>query len=202
MQWNEPDPRDASAEDDGAWETVEIAPLARIAAKGRPSLTLVGGLLVLGTLVGVGIWPLESAVPQASSSFPHDCATTPSAKPVEVEIAADLPAAESVAAPPRIVLLMPAEGEVVVGTVIPLAGRISGPRPGPAEAQPAILHVVIVIGDAILGEADVQVAGHGFVGAIQVPEPSQGRIADLWISDGRDPDQVLLQQRFVLGPSH
>jgi hypothetical protein len=62
--------------------------------------------------------------------------------------------------------------------------------------------VVIVIGDAILGEADVLVAGHGFVGAIQVPEPSQGRIADLRISDGRDPDQVLLEQRFVLGPSH
>lgn len=89
-----------------------------------------------------------------------------------------------------------------MGAVIPLAGRVSGPRPGPAEAQPEILQVVIVIGDAILGEADVLVAGHGFVGAIQVPEPSQGRIADLRISDGRDPDQVLLEQRFVLGPSH
>jgi len=202
MQWNEPHTRDASAEDDRAWVTVEIAPVAQVAAKGRPRVTLVGGLLVLGILVGVGIWPLGSAVPVASLGNAHDCATTPSATPVELETDADLPVGASVAAPPPIVLLMPAEGEVVVGTVIPLAGRVSGPRPGPAEAQPASLHVVIVIGDAILGEADVQVAGHGFVGAIQVPEPSRGRIADLRISDGRHPDQVLLQQRFVLGPSH
>jgi hypothetical protein len=103
-------------------------------------------------------------------------------------------------AKPPIVLLMPAPGEVILGPWVALAGRVNGRRPGPAVANASWLHVVIVLGDAMVGEADLQVVGQGFAGSIPIVEQARGKVAEIRISDARRPDQILIKQKIVLGP--
>ena len=202
MRRNVTDTPDQGSADVGTWETVEITPVARVAAIRRQSTMLVGALLVVGAVAGAGLWPVDSAIRQTDSGTGPCLATTTSTPAVHATIDAGPPVAASVDVTPwpLIVVLMPAEGEVILGPVIAVAGRISGPGPGPARAQPGWLHVAIVVDDGVIGEADLQVIGRGFVGSVPVVERARGQSVDMRVSDPRRPDRALLEQRFTLGP--
>jgi len=198
---------DQGAADPDAWESVEITPVAPVTATRRPWAALGAGLLVLGVAVGAGLWPVGSAGP-ATGTGTEQCFAT-GARPaagganpsVDGALKADVPMPSSVIetkAP--IVFLMPAPGEVILGPWVALAGRVNGTRPGPAVANASWVHVVIVLGDEMVGEADLRVVGQGFAGLIPIVEQARGRVAEIRISDSRRVDHVLVAQGVVLGP--
>lgn len=207
MRWITAYDDDNGATDPDAWESVEITPVAPVTATRRPRAALAAGLLVLGVVVGVGLWPVGSAGP-ATDTGAEQCFATdaiPSAggagPSIDSALKADLPLASSVSkTKPPIVLLMPVPGEVILGPWVALAGRVNGRRPGPAVANASWLHVVIVLGDAMVGEADLRVVGQGFAGSIPIVEQARGKVAEIRISDARRPDQILIKQKIVLGP--
>jgi hypothetical protein len=198
---------DHGATDPDAWESVEITPVAPVTATRRPRAALAAGLLVLGVVVGAGLWPVGSAGP-ATDTGTDQCFAA-GARPavggagpsIDSALKADGPLASSVIetkAP--IVLLMPAPGEVILGPWVALAGRVNGTRPGPAVANASWVHVVIALGDAMVGEADLRVVGQAFAGSIPIVEQARGNVAEIRISNGRNPAHILVQQKVVLGP--
>jgi hypothetical protein len=207
MRWITASDDDHGTADPDAWESVEITPVAPVTATRRPRAALAAGLLVLGVVVGAGLWPVGSAGP-ATETGTQPCVATgagPAAggadPSMDSALKADVPVASSVIetkAP--IVLLMPAPGEVILGQWVALAGRVNGTRPGPAVANASWVHVVIVLGDAMVGEADLRVVGQGFAGSIPIVEQARGRVAEIRISDARNPDHMLLGRKVVLGP--
>jgi hypothetical protein len=208
MRWITAYDDDHGAVDPGAWESVEITPVAPVTATGRPWAALAAGLLVLGVVVGAGLWPVASARPAAGTGSEQCPAATnatsaaggvgPSSVPASKP---DVPLATSVIETrPPIVLLMPGPGEVILGPWIALAGRVNGTRRGPAVASASWVHVVIVLSDAMVGEADLRVVGQGFAGSIPIVEQARGNVAEIRISDGRNPDHTLVDQKVVLGP--
>jgi hypothetical protein len=207
MRWITAYDDDHGATDPDAWESVEITPVAPITATRRPKAALAAGLLVLGVVVGAGLWPVGSAGPATDTGAEQCLATgaTPAAggdsPSIDSAIKADLPLATSVIeTKPPIVLLMPAPGEVILGPWVALAGRVNERRPGPAVANASWIHVVIVLGDATVGEADLRVVGQSFAGSIPIVEQARGKVAEIRISDARRPDQILIKQKIVLGP--
>jgi hypothetical protein len=207
MRWITAYDDDHGAAAPDAWESVEITPVAPVTATRRPRAGLAAGLLVLGVVVGAGLWPVGSAGP-ATETGNEPCFATrgrPAAggadPSVDSAFKADVPLASSlIETKAPIVLLMPAPGEVILGPWVALAGRVDGTRPGPAVASASWVHVVIVLGDAIVGEADLRVVGQGFAGSIPIGEQARGKVAEIRISDGRNPDHMLVVRKVVLGP--
>jgi hypothetical protein len=208
MRWITAYDDDNGATDPDAWESVEITPLAPVTATRRPRAALAGGLLVLGVVVGAGLWPVGSARPAAGTGSEQCPAATdatsaaggvgsssvPANKP-------DVPLAASVIEKkPPLAILMPSPGEVILGPWVAIAGRVDIAGRGPAEVVGPWIHVDIVIGGELVGEADLRVAGHGFAGSIPIVEQARGRVAGIRISDSRRVDHVLVEQKVVLGP--
>ena len=205
MRWNVTDPGSQPAADIEPWETVEVIPIAPLGAGRRESVTLIGGLLVLGAFVGAGLWARETSVPRSVSGSEASLPTSTATSGVDPTV--DLPGALAaasvvVATPPTIVILLTTADEVVLGSVIVVAGRVGDPRPGPAQLRPSVLRVAVVRGDLVLGEADLRVVDQTFVGSVQVMEPTRGHVVTLRVSDRQRPDRILIEQRFVLGPGH
>lgn len=207
MRWITAYDDDDGATDPDSWESVEITPLAPVTATRRPKAALATGLVVLGVVVGAGLWPVGSAGP-ATNTGTEQClaaeatpATGGADPSIDSALKADTPLATSVIeTKPPIVLLMPEPGDVILGSLAALAGRVNGTRSGPAVANASWLHVVIVVGDALVGEADLRVVGQGFAGSIPIVEQARGQVAEVRISDARRPDQILIKQKIVLGP--
>jgi hypothetical protein len=192
MRWNDTDQGLQSAADIEPRETVEVIPIAPLAAGRRESVTVIGGLLVLGAVVGVGLWAGEASVPRSVSGSEASLTTSGATSGADPTI--DHPGAPSassvvVATPPQIVILLPAADEVILGSVIVVAGRVGDPRPGPAQLHPSVLHVAVINGDVV-------------VGSLQVLERTRGQVVILRVSDRQRPDRILIEQRFVLGPGH
>ena len=204
MRWITADDDDQGAADADAWESVEITPVAPVTATRRPRAALAGGVLVLGVVVGAGLWPVGSAGPAADTGTAQCPATdaTPAAGGAgpSIDISPTGEAHSVIEPKPPIVVLMPAPGEVILGPWVALAGRVNGTRAGPAVANASWVHVVIALGDAMVGEADIRVVGQGFAGSIPIVEQVRGKVAEIRISDGRRLDQVLVEQTVVLGP--
>lgn len=208
MGWNVTTTDDLAASDTEAWETIEVAPLARVGSIRRKGATLAGGLLVLGAVVGAGLWPVGSE-PSQTGSEAETCPPTEdavSSPPGAMSAIGPTPLADAsthpspIVARSPIVLIMPAHGEVVLGDVMAIAGRVTQTRDGPGEANVEWLHVVITTGAAVLGEADLRVVEQGFVGWVPIDAPARGQSGDVRISDGRRPDHILFEQEVVLGP--
>lgn len=207
MRWNVVDTRDQVTADVGEWESVEITPVAPVAATRYPRVTIAGGLLVLGAIVGFGFWPAESSGPAIDlgtgecspiSASPAAAGASPSRdRPPDFGLPSVPPVFEKRF---PIVVLMPAPEEVVLGAQVVVAGRVNGTGPGPAEATASRLHVAILAGANLIGEADFDVIGAAFAGSIPVVEQTRGQIVELRVSDGRRPSQVLMTHHFVLGP--
>lgn len=207
MPWNLADTGNEGTADRGAWETVEITPIGPVAPIRRQRAALAGGLLVLAAVVGVGLWPMDAPGPPVDAGDEQCPVTEPKPAGVGASPSIDVaPNANATRAPlavatnPSIVVLMPAPEEVILGAVVAVAGRVEGVRPGPAGARASWIHVVIVAGDAMLGEADLRVVGQSFIGWVPVDAPARGQVADVRFSDGRRPDRILFEQEVVLGP--
>jgi hypothetical protein len=202
MRWNVTDLEDQPAGvDTAAWETVEIMPVAPVAAMGRTSATLVGALLVFLAVIGAGLTSLDSPTPgddPGGGIFMDAAGADPVA---QVTNEAATPCARSaVATASALMVIMPAEGEVILGEIVPIAGRIVRTRPDGGDVQPSAIHVSVVAGGTELGGADLTLVGAAFAGSIQVVEQGRGQIVELRVSDRDHPNEVLLEQRFVLGP--
>lgn len=207
MRWNITDDGDHGTAGLGVWESVEITPIAPVATTGRPRATLAGGLLVFVAIVGAGLWPGMVAGPPADAgaqpcptprATPGDAGTGPS---IEGTVAPGVPEPTSmILMRPLVSLFMPLPGEVVLGASVLVAGRVTTGRPRTDVASSSSLHVVIVVEGTPIGEADIPVNGDEFVGSLHVIEQARGTIAEIRISDGRRPDQILVQQTLVLGP--
>jgi hypothetical protein len=204
MRWITAYDDDHGATDPDDWESVEITPVAPVTATRRPRAALAAGVLVLGIVVGAGLWPVGSAGPATDTGTGQCPATDATSAAAGAGPSIDISPkgeAHSVIEPkPPIVVLMPAPGEVILGPWVPLAGRVNGTRAGPAVANASWVHVVIVLGDAMVGEADLRVVGQGFAGSMPIVEQARGKVAEIRISDGRNPDHVLVEQTVVLGP--
>ncbi len=205
MRWNDTDQGLQLAADIAPWETVEVIPIAPLSAGRRESVTVLGGLLVLGAVVAAGLWAGEASVPRSVSGSEASLPTSRATSGVDPTI--DHPGAPSastvvVASPHPIGILLPAADEVILGSVIVVAGRVGDPRPGPARLRPSVLHVAVVSGEVVLGEADLRVVDQTFVGSLQVLERTRGQVVILRVSDRQRPDRILIEQRFVLGPGH
>lgn len=207
MRWTMADDGDQGTADTGVWTSVETTPIAPVTATGHPRATLAGGLLVLSVVVGAGLAPVMFAGPPpdvvtqrcpATVATPEGTGADPS---VDSAGKVDVPMPASVIEPrPRIALLMPSAGEVVLGRSVLVAGRVNVGRPQPGVASTSSLRVVIVIGETIVGEADLPVGGNGFAGSMTVSEQAAGEVAEIRISDRGRPDQILLEHEVVLGP--
>jgi hypothetical protein len=187
----------------GSWEDLDTTPIALVAGNRRSAATLVGAVLALGVVVGAGLWPIDSAAPLMEPAAAV-CLESPGPEIVDDDMPDGVPpAAASVAItpPPSTDVLMPGDGDVVLGPSVAVAGHAHGLRSGSQNVDPAALLVSVLIGDEMVGQAEVAIVDGQFVGTIEVVEQAEGRIAELQVSDSRRPEQVIVTRTFVLGPT-
>ena len=187
----------------GSWEDLGFTPIAPVAGNRRSAATLLGAMLAFGVVVGAGLWPIGAAAPliepaiaaclQSPDSEIVDDPTTETNAPAEASVAITPPLSTEV--------LMPSEGEVVLGPRVTVAGHVHGLRHDGHSVRPATLSVSVLIGDEVVGRADVAIVHGQFIGTIDVMEQAEGRIAELMVRDIRRPDQVMVVRTFVLGPA-
>lgn len=156
-----------------------------VTARGVPSAAWpIGFLLGLGVLV---------AFSNGSSSG------------VGVEPPANTPMAVPTAIPPSLdrseqfALFLPSPGDVVLGSCVPVAGRVAPPRGRSVPAaQPASVAFVILDGDRILGEGTLAITNGTFIGCLDVESPSKGRRVELFVSVAMYPTRALTHVSFIL----
>lgn len=185
-------------ESDIEWpDAVEIGSVGPIASRRRFNVTLAAALLLFGSVIGAGLWPTDSAAPIESPV--GDCQPPSDAPPTD-EGPASTPLDGGKGRRPSLVILIPARGEVVLGSEVIVAGRVVNGRAAGGRNLAPSLHGSVAIGDEVVGEADFSAVGSVFVGSISLPAPTQGEIAELRVTDVRRPGIVLFEQPFVIGP--
>jgi hypothetical protein len=189
-------------------EIVELTGTAARLGPGRSVTWLVCGTVVLGMVVGLGLvgrmetrvgsggnGPGKAAVARGDVAHeslipgsndvrpaPPGLGTTPGSTPPRHQ---------------RIVILLPAPGEVILGAIVPVAGRIAGPGP-PRGVVLTVVHVAIVAENTTLGEADLPIVGGRFAGWVEVMAPVRGRVVVIRAWDALRPSRGPSIQEFVL----
>ena len=155
-----------------------------VTAKGMPSAAW-----PIGFLVGLGVLVAFS---MASSSE------------VRLEPRADTGVALPISEPAphersaQFDLVLPVAGDVVLGSCVPVAGRVTPPNGRSLAAQPASVTVVVLEGDRIVGEGKLPVANGTFVGWLAVESPSKGRRVELLVSFTTHPTRERSRVSFIL----
>ncbi len=184
--------------------TTELGPGRATAwlACGAVVLTVVVGLGVAGRM-GVGVGSSDGPVPGdpasapggpttvSQATVPHDAGPSPRALG---------PTPGSSGRPPQqIVILLPAPGEVILGGLVPVAGRIEGSGPPRGMTPETMVHVAIAAGNTTFGEADLPVDGGRFAGWVEVTVPVRGRVVEVRAWDALRLNVPASIQTVVLG---
>lgn len=189
-------------------EIVELAGMAAKLGPGRSVTWLVCGTVMLGMVIGLGlVGRMETRV----GSGGHGRGNAVVARG-DVAHVSPIPGSNDVRpAPPglgttpgstpprhrRILILLPAHGEVILGAIVPVAGRIAGPGP-PRGVVLTVVHVAIVAENTTLGEADLPIVGGRFAGWVEVAAPVRGRVVVIRAWDALRPNGGAFIQEFVL----
>jgi hypothetical protein len=87
---------------------------------------------------------------------------------------------------------------VVLGSCIPVAGRVtpSNSRSGPA--QPTSVSVVIANGTGIVGKAELPIVNVTFAGCVPVESPQKGRRFELAVTFTAQPEREPARVSMIL----
>jgi hypothetical protein len=95
-------------------------------------------------------------------------------------------------------LVMPAEGDAIVASAVPIAGQVTGVGPEHGWSETAAIRVEIwSVGESI-GRADLSVVAGRFSGWVVVNAPVAAGSAELVISDPRRPTRTALHRWVTL----
>lgn len=170
------------------------APVERVRAGGLPSASWpIGFLIGLGVLVASAVsWPANDTGQPVevvvAVSGDHESGL-PSARPRPIESSATL------------VLLLPEADQVVLGTLVPIAGRFMPPKRRPGSTGAMSVRVVITDDDRTLGAALMPIANGLFLGSVCVVAPPKGKRVRISVTTTIDPERELASVSIVLAAS-
>ena len=162
-----------------------------------PTTRTPGMLWPIGLVVTVGVLVAVSlASPQApaDSAFAADVGSVVGATP-PTSRAAGMPEPRS-----KLVVFIPEAGQVILGSSIPVAGRIGPLGRPPRSAVAGAVRVVILDGERVLGAGDISIVNGVFVGCITVDvPPTKGRAVRISLAVANRPADPPSEVPFVLG---
>ncbi len=181
-------------------EIVELTGATTELGPGRTVAWLACGAFILAVVVGLGVaGRMGVGVGSSDGPVPGDPASAPGG-PTTVSPRALGPTPGSSGRPPQqIVILLPAPGEVILGGLVPVAGRIEGPGPPRGMTPVTMVHVAIAAGNTTFGEADLPVDGGRFAGWVEVTVPVRGRVVEVRAWDALRLNVPASIQTVVLG---
>jgi len=98
----------------------------------------------------------------------------------------------------EITILTPGPGEVVLGSVVPVAGFVAVSGAPRGIAWPTDVHVAINHAGAILGETMLPVVDGRFIGWVQVVAPVRASTVEIQVWDAHRTGRASESRRFVL----
>jgi len=163
----------------------------------KPIIRLASCVAALAAVVGVGLVGRDVIGPGPMSGLDPAASLT---GPVEAPSTTGGTGPSSQRTRPRlvIVILLPGPGDVVLGSVVPVAGSVAVSGAPRGVSKPGDVRVTISAGGAILGEATLPLVDGRYVGWVRVVAPARGVIADIRVQDPRLPGREASSREFVL----
>lgn len=175
-------------------EIIELSGGTARLGSGRSAAWLAAWILVIGVAVGVAA---------LGSTGPDPVDPTVAATEDERELASpDESTAASSSEPPGgrswVSLAMPAGGDAIVATVVPIAGQVTGVGPEHGWSETVAIRVEILLAGERIGGADLSVVAGRFSGWVVVNAPVTAGSAELVITDPRRPTRTALHRWVTL----
>ncbi|MCI0584963.1 MAG: hypothetical protein L0227_19075 [Chloroflexi bacterium] len=98
----------------------------------------------------------------------------------------------------EITIVLPGPGDVVVGSVVPVAGSVAVSGAPRGIGRPHEVSVTISDGAAILGQATLPVIDGRYAGWIRVSAPRRGVVAEIQVCDQSRVTPVVASLEVVL----
>jgi len=190
-------------------ETVELTGATAELGPGRTLVWLACAAVTLGMVAGLGFaGRLETGVRSGAQPAGNSAGASGGAVSLSLAAGSDVvppatrgPGAASrsaSAAPQQIVILLPGPGEVILGHLVPVAGRAVGQGPPRGATPLTLVHVAIASENTNVGEAELPVVAGRFAGWVEVTAPMRGRVVEIRAWDPLHSDGAATIQSFVL----
>jgi len=175
-------------------EIIELSGGEARLGSGRSAAWLAAWIIMIAIAVGVAAF---------GSPSPDPVDPTVVATDRQRELAGpDASAAASTPEPPRgrswVSLVMPAEGDAIVASAVPVAGQVTGVGPEHGWSETVSIRVEILSAGESVGRADLSVVAGRFSGWVVVNAPVAAGSAELVISDPRRPTRTALRRWVTL----
>lgn len=177
-------------------EIVELSGGEARLGPGRSAGWLAGWLVVIVAAVGVA---LSGTPPPGPIEPPADAATDRGREPAEpVSSAVAQPSPGPLGERSWVSLVMPAHGDVIIASSVPIAGRVTGSGPEHGTARSATVGVEIRMRGSVIGRADLPVVAGRFAGWVDVLSPGEARMVDVLVRDPQRPGRTVFVRSFIL----